>query len=357
MNAARRLGVQQFYVFTTSAVRDAANRDLILDRVEAQAGVRPQYLTGEDEARLIYLAVRQWYGWSAGRRRSSTSAAARWRSSSAGTPSLSSRCRFRSARAWWTREFLPDDPPSRDQLAALRRHVNATLREVADRLLWEGVPERAGRHRRLRDQATAWSRRPCSCASGSSCTASARSTRPGCTAGAASCGATGVVFTLAALGPGRPARRSPPSSARAGSMTAAGRTRHAVGHGACSSPARILAGGAVLRVAGGVFYGLGDPPTRGSSRWPRRPSEETSETDADKQRTPLTMVIPAGRARRLRRRDRPDFRSIGAGDPGGGDPVRGPGRLHRHRAGRCACGSPGRPGRRRERQYHRVRRA
>jgi exopolyphosphatase/guanosine-5'-triphosphate,3'-diphosphate pyrophosphatase len=44
--------------FTTSAVRDAANRDLILDRVEAQAGVRPQYLTGEDEARPIYLAWR-----------------------------------------------------------------------------------------------------------------------------------------------------------------------------------------------------------------------------------------------------------------------------------------------------------
>src|ERR1700749_4304622 len=42
-----------------------------------------------------------------------------------------------------TREFLPDDPPSRPQLVALRRHVNATLREVADRLLWEGVPERA----------------------------------------------------------------------------------------------------------------------------------------------------------------------------------------------------------------------
>src|SRR5207244_2454169 len=58
MSAARRLGVQQLYVFTTSAVRDAANRDLILDRVEAEAGVRPQYLSGEDEARLIYLADR-----------------------------------------------------------------------------------------------------------------------------------------------------------------------------------------------------------------------------------------------------------------------------------------------------------
>lgn len=38
MDAARRLGVQQLYVFTTSAVRDAANRDLILDRVEAETG-------------------------------------------------------------------------------------------------------------------------------------------------------------------------------------------------------------------------------------------------------------------------------------------------------------------------------
>src|SRR5215471_16550792 len=67
MTAARRLGVQQLYVFTTSAVRDAANRDLILDRVEAEAGVRPQFLAGADEGRLTYLAVHQWYGWSAGR--------------------------------------------------------------------------------------------------------------------------------------------------------------------------------------------------------------------------------------------------------------------------------------------------
>src|SRR5690242_12063946 len=67
MSAARRPGVQQLYVVTTSAVRDAANRDLILDRVEAEVGVRPQYLSSEDEARLIYLAVHQWHGWPAGR--------------------------------------------------------------------------------------------------------------------------------------------------------------------------------------------------------------------------------------------------------------------------------------------------
>ena len=143
MNAARRLGVQQLYVFTTSAVRDAANRDLILDRVEAEAGVRPQYLSGVDEARLIYLAVHQWYGWSAGRLLildigGGSMEIVLGRDAE---PELAMSLPLGAGRL--TRLFLPDDPPSRDQLAALRRHVNGTLREVADRLLWEGVPERA----------------------------------------------------------------------------------------------------------------------------------------------------------------------------------------------------------------------
>lgn len=41
------------------------------------------------------------------------------------------------------RAFLTDDPPGRTQVTALRRHVNATMREVADRLRWEGTPDRA----------------------------------------------------------------------------------------------------------------------------------------------------------------------------------------------------------------------
>jgi multicomponent Na+:H+ antiporter subunit D len=53
----------------------------------------------------------------------------------------------------------------------------------------------------------------------------------------------------------------------------------------------ILAGGAVLRVAGGVFYGLGDPPSE-DQRMAQEANEETSETDEPKQRTPLTMIIP-----------------------------------------------------------------
>jgi exopolyphosphatase/guanosine-5'-triphosphate,3'-diphosphate pyrophosphatase len=142
MMAARRLGVQQLYVFTTSAVRDAANRDLILDRLEAEAGVRPQFMTGEHEARLTYLAVHQWYGWSAGRQLvldigGGSMEIAFGRDAE---PELAISLPLGAGRL--TRAFLPDDPPSRGQLAILRRHVRMTLREVADRLLWEGVPDR-----------------------------------------------------------------------------------------------------------------------------------------------------------------------------------------------------------------------
>ena len=143
MTAARQLGVQQLYVFTTSAVRDAANRDLILDRVEAEAGVRPQYLSGEAEARLTYLAVHQWYGWSAGRLLildigGGSMEIVLGRDAE---PEFAMSLPLGAGRL--TRAFLPDDPPGREQLAALRHYVNGTLREVADRLLWEGVPERA----------------------------------------------------------------------------------------------------------------------------------------------------------------------------------------------------------------------
>jgi len=53
----------------------------------------------------------------------------------------------------------------------------------------------------------------------------------------------------------------------------------------------ILVGGAVLRLAGGVFYGLGDPPSE-NPQMAKEASEETSETGGDKRRTPLTMIIP-----------------------------------------------------------------
>ena len=50
-------------------------------------------------------------------------------------------------------------------------------------------------------------------------------------------------------------------------------------------------GGAVLRVAGGVFYGLGDRPAE-DPQMAKEAAEETSETTGGKDHTPLTMIVP-----------------------------------------------------------------
>ena len=100
---------------------------------------------------------------------------------------------------------------------------------------------------------------------------------------------TGVIFTLAALG----LADLPPFATYLGLgwITGSGDARGMAWVTVLLVAASILVGAAVLRVAGGVFYGLGDPPSE-DPQMARESSEETSETDEGKQRTPLTMIIP-----------------------------------------------------------------
>jgi multicomponent Na+:H+ antiporter subunit D len=101
---------------------------------------------------------------------------------------------------------------------------------------------------------------------------------------------TGVVFTLAALG----LADLPPFATFLGKgwTEASGAARGLDWITAVLVASSILVGGAVLRVAGGVFYGLGDPPSEDLEE-AEESSEETSETEAGKDRTPLSMIIPA----------------------------------------------------------------
>ena len=65
--AAAKHDVDDMLAFATSAVRDATNSAKVLARVREETGVELQVLPGKDEARLTFLAVRRWFGWSAGR--------------------------------------------------------------------------------------------------------------------------------------------------------------------------------------------------------------------------------------------------------------------------------------------------
>jgi exopolyphosphatase/guanosine-5'-triphosphate,3'-diphosphate pyrophosphatase len=63
---AHEQGCEELLALVTSAIRDAENGLEVLERVRERTGVDLQVLTGEDEARLTFLAVRRWFGWSAG---------------------------------------------------------------------------------------------------------------------------------------------------------------------------------------------------------------------------------------------------------------------------------------------------
>lgn len=143
MAAARRFAVEQLFAFATSAVRDATNGEQIVVRIAETAGVTPQFLSGEEEARLTYLAAHRWHGWSAGRLLvldigGGSLEIALGRDAE---PDVAVSLPLGAGRL--TRAFLSSDPPARAEVKALRHHVRDTLREVSDRLRWEGAAGRA----------------------------------------------------------------------------------------------------------------------------------------------------------------------------------------------------------------------
>ena len=64
---AQKQNCDELLAMVTSAIREASNGLEVLDRIRERTGVDLQVLTGEEEARLTFLAVRRWFGWSAGR--------------------------------------------------------------------------------------------------------------------------------------------------------------------------------------------------------------------------------------------------------------------------------------------------
>jgi exopolyphosphatase / guanosine-5'-triphosphate,3'-diphosphate pyrophosphatase len=64
---AKSVKVDEFLPFATSALREARNGDSILDSINKELNIDLQVLTGEEEAKLTFLAARRWFGWSSGR--------------------------------------------------------------------------------------------------------------------------------------------------------------------------------------------------------------------------------------------------------------------------------------------------
>lgn len=123
-------GVDETLAFATSALREAPNGQEVLDLVASETGVRLQVLTGEDEARLTFLAVRRWYGWSAGDMLVIDIGGGSLEIAAGGSevPDVAVSLPLGAGRS--TIGFLHDDPPTAGQVAALRAHAADLLAQA-----------------------------------------------------------------------------------------------------------------------------------------------------------------------------------------------------------------------------------
>lgn len=144
--AARRtadeLGADDLTAFATSAVRDATNSAEVLRRVRDEAGVELRVLDGDDEARMTFLAVRRWFGWSAGRLLCLDIGGGSLELATGlhEEPDVATSLPIGAGRL--TRERLPADPPKTKHVNALRSYVRGVVEPVAPALCEPGKPDK-----------------------------------------------------------------------------------------------------------------------------------------------------------------------------------------------------------------------
>lgn len=141
LQAAEDKGVEDLLPFATSAVREASNADDVLARVQAETGVELQVLTGAEEARLTFLAARRWFGWSAGKLLVLDIGGGSLEVGYGIDEEPDTAVSLPLGAGRLTAGWLPGDPPSADDIRALRRHVRAEIARTVGEFSRFGAPD------------------------------------------------------------------------------------------------------------------------------------------------------------------------------------------------------------------------
>ncbi|WP_317444693.1 Ppx/GppA phosphatase family protein [Streptomyces collinus] len=141
LQAAEDKGVEDLVPFATSAVREASNADDVLSRVEEETGVRLQVLTGEEEARLTFLAVRRWFGWSAGKLLVLDIGGGSLEIAYGIDEEPDAAVSLPLGAGRLTAGWLRGDPPDPEDVRALRRHVRAQIARSVGEFSRFGAPD------------------------------------------------------------------------------------------------------------------------------------------------------------------------------------------------------------------------
>lgn len=135
-------GVQELIAFATSAIREADNGIEVLAGIRERTGVELRVLPGQAEAQLTFLAVRRWFGWSAGRLLVLDIGGGSLEMASGfdEMPEVARSLPFGAARL--TKEWFTSDPPEESEVRALRKHVRGEIGKVVGDLVRYGRPDR-----------------------------------------------------------------------------------------------------------------------------------------------------------------------------------------------------------------------
>jgi exopolyphosphatase/guanosine-5'-triphosphate,3'-diphosphate pyrophosphatase len=127
MHVGEDQGVEEIMGFATSAIREAPNGDEVLAHVKERTGVELDVLSGPDEAKLTFLAIRRWFGWSAGTLLMVDIGGGSLELALGldEDPDVAVSLPLGAGRI--TRDLLAGDPPTPEAVRKARRHVRALL--------------------------------------------------------------------------------------------------------------------------------------------------------------------------------------------------------------------------------------
>ena len=134
---------QELLPFATSALREAGNGEEIINSINKDFKIDLQVLSGEEEAKLTFLAARRWFGWSSGRLLvidiggGSLEMAVGVDES----PEIATSLPLGAARL--TKDFLRGDPYTDKSIRALRDHIENKLEQILPSLVKHQDTDRA----------------------------------------------------------------------------------------------------------------------------------------------------------------------------------------------------------------------
>ncbi|WP_066952056.1 Ppx/GppA phosphatase family protein [Streptomyces lushanensis] len=141
LQTAEDKGCEAVLPFATSAVREASNADQVLGRVRSETGVDLEVLTGEEEARLTFLAARRWFGWSAGKLLVLDIGGGSLEIAYGLDEEPDAAVSLPLGAGRLTAAWLPGDPPDPVDVKALRRHVRAQIARTVGEFARFGTPD------------------------------------------------------------------------------------------------------------------------------------------------------------------------------------------------------------------------